>query len=464
MKNKAIFSFLFFYVLVAIFTICYFDGTGDSGDSIFHYQHARYAPQHPHIFFNHWAKPLYVLLFSPWAQFGFIGVKIFNALIVFFTLFFTFKITEKLAIKNAILSPVLLLFSPLFYILTFSGLTEPLFALMLSIGIYAILKDKYTFAAILISFLPFVRSEGLLIAAVFGLFFLLKKRWQVLPWLTAGHIVYSIAGSFVHENLLWVFKKIPYDKLSSLYGNGGLTDFIIKMNYVVGVPIYALFWIGVISIIWKSIKQKLKLELQILVFIGFFVFFIAHSLFWYLGIFNSMGLKRVLISVLPLSAIIALMGFNWITEDLLSYKKTLKLFFQSILILLVLIFPFTPNPAAINWSKDMQLISDQVEAIQVVKAVKDKLGDNNRFIYVHPYLSEVLQIDHFDYKKHIPFRKNYLDEVRSGDIIIWEAWFSVIEFGITQKSLDKNSQLENIYRSSSKTKASGISFAAYRVK
>ncbi len=464
MKNKAIFFFLLFYVLIAIFTITYFHGTGDSGDSVFHYLHAKYAPQHPHIFFNHWAKPLYVLLFCPWAQFGFTGVKIFNAIIGLFTLFFTFKISEKLAISNAILSPILLLFSPLFYILTFSGLTEPLFALMLSIGIYTVLKDKYIFAAVLVSFLPFVRSEGLLIAAVFGFFFLLKKEWKILPLLLVGHLVYSIVGSFVHENLLWVFKKIPYDKLSSTYGSGELFHFLIQMNYVVGVPIYALFWLGVIAIIWKMIRRKVQLELSILIFLGFFVFFIAHSLFWYLGIFNSMGLKRVLVSVLPLAAIIALMGFNWISEDFLAHKKTPRLLFQSILVLFVLIFPFTPNPAAVNWSSDLQLFDDQREAIQVAKIVKDKIGPQNRYVYVHPYLSETLQIDHFNYNQHIPFRKTFLNEVRSGDIIIWENWFSVLEYGVTLQSLDDNQDLENIFRSSAEMEKSGVYFAAYRVR
>ena len=81
MKNNQIFVLLFIYVIIATLTIIFFDGTGDSGDSIHHYQFAKLAPLHPELFFNHWAKPLYVLLASPFAQFTFIGVKIFNSIV-----------------------------------------------------------------------------------------------------------------------------------------------------------------------------------------------------------------------------------------------------------------------------------------------------------------------------------------------------------------------------------------------
>ena len=65
----------------------FFDGTGGSGDSIHHYLYAKYATAHPENFFNHWAKPLYVLLACSFAQFGFVGMKIFNALVALFTIF-----------------------------------------------------------------------------------------------------------------------------------------------------------------------------------------------------------------------------------------------------------------------------------------------------------------------------------------------------------------------------------------
>ena len=452
---------LFIYAIIATLTILFFDGTGDGGDSIQHYLFAKFAPLHPQLFFNHWAKPVYVLLVSPFAQFGFIGVKVFNAIVSLLTIFFTFKIAQKLNLKNAIIGALFLIFSPLNFALTFSGLTEPLFALFISISIYAILKHKYIAACLIVSFLPFIRSEGLIIIGVFGFYLLLKKEWKLIPLLLFGNVVYSIAGFFVYNDFLWVFTKIPYAHLSSTYGSGRLLHFIEQLIYVIGVPIYILFLIGVISIVWKSVKKKTTLELQILVFLGFLSFIIAHSLFWYLGIFNSMGLKRVLIGIMPLISIISLKGFNFITEDVFKNKRIPKLITQGLLIAYIVIFPFTKNPAAINWEKDLKLSKGQQSAIQVADYITQNIGTDHRFIFAHPYLSEVLKIDHFDSNKRMELTQDFMNHLKSGDIIIWENWFCVVEHGVKKEYVDNISELNNLYNLSVKENGGEILYSVY---
>ena len=193
---------LIIYAILAALVIIFFDGNGDSGDSTQHYLFAKFAPQHPAHFFEHWAKPIYVLLACPFAQFGFTGIKIFNALVTLGTLFFTIKTIEKLGIHNSIIGGILLICSPLCFVLTFSGLTEPLFGLLTILSIYLVLEDKLIIACIGASFLPFVRSEGLIILGVFGLFCLYKREWRCIPLLLLGHVVYSIAGFFFYKDFL----------------------------------------------------------------------------------------------------------------------------------------------------------------------------------------------------------------------------------------------------------------------
>ncbi|MDG1901667.1 MAG: hypothetical protein P8I80_05480 [Bacteroidales bacterium] len=464
MKNNQIFVLLFIYVIIATLTIIFFDGTGDSGDSIHHYQFAKLAPLHPELFFNHWAKPLYVLLASPFAQFTFIGVKIFNSIVSLLTIFFTFKIAQKLNINNAIIGAIILIFSPLCFVLTFSGLTEPLFALFISIGLYTILVKKPIISCLLISFLPFIRSEGLIIIGVFGLYFLLKRKWKLIPFLLFGHIVYSIAGFFVFNDLLWVFNKIPYARMSSTYGSGELSHFVTQLMYVIGVPIYILFWSGVLIIIWKSIKNRISIEIQILVFLGFFSFFIAHSLFWYLGIFNSMGLNRVIIGVAPLISIISLIGFNFLTDEIFKNKRIPNLIFQGLLIGYILIFPFTSNPAAINWERDLSLSKDQQSANQIADLISHNRGSNQRFVFAHPYLSEVLKIDHFDDTKRLELTADFMNHIKSGDIVIWENWFAVVEHGVTKEYLDTNTELTCLHNISVWDQGREILYSVYQIK
>src|SRR3989338_1932398 len=239
-KNSALYLALLAYLSIALFVVFYFNGTGDAGDSVLHYLFARYAPEHPELYFNHWAKPLYVLLASPFAQFGFIGIKLFNVFVTLFTIYFTYKISAQAGIRNGIFHSVFFLCAPVCFALTFSGLTEPLFALFLSMGIYGVMRNSWITAAIIISFLPFIRSEGLIICAIFSFYFILKHQWKTLPFLLVGHLAYSLAGYFVYKDLFWVFSKIPYAHLSSTYGHGTLFHFANELNYLVGIPIYFL--------------------------------------------------------------------------------------------------------------------------------------------------------------------------------------------------------------------------------
>lgn len=464
MKNNQIYLLLFIYAIISSLTIIFFNGTGGAGDSVNHYLFAKYAPQHIELFFNHWAKPVFVLLASPFAQFGFAGMKIFNALVILLTLFFTFKSIQKLNIKNAIVGPIILLFSPLCFILTFSGLTEPLFALFISIGLYTLLSNKLILACLFVSFLPFIRSEGLIILGVFVLYLLVKRNWKLIPLLLFGHIVYMISGYFIYDDFFWVFNKIPYAHLSSIYGNGELSHFIYQLFYVVGVPIYILFWLGVISIIWNSIKKRMAIEVQILVFLGFFAFFMAHTLFWYFGIFNSMGLKRVLIGVIPLISIISLIGFNFISEDLFKNRRILKLTTQALFIGFILVFPFTHNPAAINWERDMKLSKDQQSAAQVVQLMLQNENTSQRYYYANPYLSELLNIDHFDKNKRLELNKDFMKKIKVGDLIIWENWFAKVEHGISKEYLENNKELVCIFNLNERDKGREILYSVYQKK
>jgi len=455
---------LCFYVVIAILSIVFFNGTGDPGDSIYHYLFAKHAVIHPELFFDQWAKPVFVLLACPFAQFGFVGIKVFNAIVVGLTIFFTYKVAETLNVKNAILVAIIMIFTPLYYILTFSGLTEPLFALFVAVSIYLAVKQRYIATCLVLSFLPFVRSEGIIIIGVFAFYLIFKKQWKVIPLLLFGSILYSIAGYFTHHDLLWVINKIPYAKLSSQYGSGKPFHFVVQLLYVVGIPVYMLFWVGFISIIINAIKKKGLLEEQILIFLGFLCFFIAHSLFWYLGIFNSMGLKRVLIGVMPMMAIIALQGFNFITEELLNRKGMIKVGIQSLFILYILIFPFTHNPAAINWKRDMMMSTDQKSANESANFEVKHFGLNSRILCAHPYLCMVLNIDCFDHHKRLGFNQTDIEQMKAGDVLIWENWFAVVESGVKKEDLDKNPSLVNLYNSKAEDDGHDILYSVYDKK
>lgn len=437
-----IYSLIGFYLFSAVFTICYFDGTGNSGDSVLHFLYAKYACTPPENFFNHWAKPLYVLLASPFAQLGFTGIKIFNSLITFFTLIYTYKVAVSLGYKNSVIVVLLMLFTPLYYVSTYTGLTEPLFALIQILALFFLLNKKAVLACILISFLPFVRSEGLIIMGVFGLYFLLKKQWKYLPLLLVGHVIYSIAGYFIYQDILWVFNKIPYATMSSIYGEGHLGHFFEQLIYVLGIPVYLLLWLGVLAVLWKLYKNQLSKEEGIIVSLGFVFFFVFHTLFWYLGIFGSMGLNRVFIAVIPLIALLSLAGFNFLTGLSNYLLKKYNWIFISLILAYIVVFPFTSNPAAIDWKNDMMKTEEEKVADSVAEYIQESFPDVKTFVYVHPYFGLALDIDHFDNEKHLNLRMDVVDHLESGDLIIWDDWFAVVDNGVSRQMLDRREDLK----------------------
>lgn len=457
------------YVLLALYAVCatatilFFDGTGDEGDSVHHYLFARYAPVHPALFMDHWAKPLYVLLASPFAQAGFVGVKIFNGLAMMGAMWFTYLTARALDLKNAAASALMIMFAPLCYVLTFSGLTEPLFALFIALGLYCAATERYWAAGLVVSFLPFVRSEGLVILGVFSLYFLLKKKWKLLPMLMLGHVVYSVAGYFAHHDLGWVFKKIPYATLGSVYGSGELSHFVVELFYVVGTPIYVLFCLGLIKVVRDVFQEKTHRDERLLILTGFGAFFVFHSLAWYWGLFNSMGLNRVLVGVMPLIALIALQGWNGVA-GLASKNIRLDLAIRVALLGLVVVFPFTPSPSALHWERDLNLTAGQHVALRSAAFVRDSLGPDHRIVSGHPYVSEAYNVDHFDPTQRINLTPEYLKNASPGDVVVWDYWMGFRENRVTKESLDAQPNLKKVFAHEETINGRPVFYALYLVK
>lgn len=434
---EIVLTFLVFIILLFIgFNT---DTTGDAGDSIVHYLYSHHSFTYPQFFFHHWAKPVFVLLTSPFTQFGFKGIVVFNSLCAVLTALFTFYTTRNLKIKNAYLVFVFIFSAPLYFKLIFSGLTEYLFGLFLILGIYFYTKAKPITALILISFLPLVRSEGLLILGIFGLLLLLKKKIRLIPFLATGQVLYAFAGAFYYHDVLWVFNKIPYANLGSPYGKGELLDFVHRLNYVIEKPIYLLLVIGSAAVLFSLVKSKLKTlidEKVILILGSFVVVFVAHSIFWWLGIFNSMGLPRVLNGIMPVIAILALIGVETISSPIKN--NILKNSLLVIVVLVVCYFPFTQRPEGVVFNSELFAINENKlideEVLPFLK--KEFSTDLKKPVYFsHPYISLALAIDYFNPNTHREMQHVFTDNILPETIIIWDEWYSITEGGVSLEQL-----------------------------
>ncbi len=345
--------------------------------------------------------------------------------------------------------------------MSISGLTELLFALFISLSLLLTLKKQTILSACLISFLPFIRSEGLIIIGVVSLYYVFIKELKYILYLSLGTIIYSIAGYFFYNDIFWVFTKIPYANMTKLYGSGTILHFFEQLNYVIGIPIYILFGIGLLYLFFKFLKKQLSFEILFLVIGSFLAFFVAHSVFWYLGIFNSFGMKRVLIAVIPLIIIIAMYGIQFIMDTILH--KKIKKGIVTIILIYIVIFPFTSNPAAYNKTKDFELENSQQNAYHIYNFLERKNLIQYNCYFDFCYFFILYNNKSFEDKQHTWLYKERLQQLSKNDIIIWDNWYAQHQYGISLDTLIKMEQqlrLKKIFEVNSSQKDKFIIYQA----
>ncbi len=457
-KSAGFFYYSLAVIALILLIVCfYFDGTGGGGDSVYHFQYARFAGQHPENFFNHWAKPMYTIFASPFAQFGFIGIKVFNVLMSLISVYFTFKILEYFKTTNAHFIGIILFSITLFVNVTISGLTEPFSAALLMVSLYFLVKNKTILGLFIISFLPFIRSEGLIILGVIFVYLIISKKLKWSPWLISGHVVMSVIGSFYYHDLLWVFNKIPYAHVSSVYGIGTWSHFIIQLYFQIGLIEYVLFIIGSIAMLIGLIKLKSKMpflnEKLWLIYGCFFAFFMAHTSFWALGIFNSMGLSRVFVSVMPLLAIIVLDGLNTIENLIITKNVQIAAYIKYILIVMLAIFPFLSTPTSYRLPDDFELEPSQLLIKNSVVPYLNAHKPNKTIIMADISIPLFKNLDPFDKSKvKMLYDIKDFNAIDTNALIVWDSWLSVMEFGLNLEKLNQcnNLKMDTIFSITSK--------------
>lgn len=468
LTSNRIFYVTFTFLIVAFVSIAIFlEGTNGGGDSTLHYLFSRYALQHPENLVNHWAKPFFTFVSLPFAQIGFTGIKLFNCICSLATIWFAYKVCTRLNYIGAEWIGLILASLTLFVRVTFSGLTEPLSALMLMSAIYGSLYQRTALAIIIISFMPFVRSEGLVIIGVFAIYLVAAKKIRYLPLLAIGHLLLSIAGSFYYHDFFWVFTKIPYAHLSSGYGKGNWTHYLTQLFFNMGTIPFSLLLFGSIGMVYRLVLSKENntylAEKLWLIYGCFVAFFVAHASFWALGIFNSMGLVRVFVNVLPLAGIIVLSGLQDIKTITKRYHAALANTLYGILLLLIFAFPFFKGPSSYHIPGDFELDPSQKLIKNSIVPYLDVKYPNHCYILANTDIALFANRDPFD-KASIKlfYDMPNLENASENDLIIHDNWFAPLEFHVHKDSLDNKPllQLDTVFKTVN-DKGDDIIFALY---
>ncbi len=428
------------FILLAIFST----GTHGGADDYVHYSIARYAFKYPALFLDHWGKPIFTLLSSPFAQFGFTGMKIFNIIVGSFTAYLLYLLLKIRNYKLAIIAPVFLFFAPIYTVLLLSGMTEIFFSFLLVLAIYLFFREKYIFAAIVVSFLPIARTEAFILIPFFIIAFSWRKKWTSLPFLLTAFCLYGLVGwIFVYHDFFWLIHQNPYKYKVPLYGSGELLHFVKNLKNITGLPLLILsipgFAIAFYNLFKKGIKlQNPESEEILLIMIPLATYFAAHSYIWWKGIGASIGLIRVMTCIIPLWMFYSVKGLEFISGYLNKYKFA-KYLLAAAALYFVVITPFKVYVIPVK-----RLASHEVTKKAADWILSNKLTRYTVFYY-EPYVTTALEIDPYNQKaSHALVFDNQVPSKGLPDsaVLVWDAQFGPNEGGLPLDNIMKDPQMQ----------------------
>ncbi len=446
---------LLFFVLGAVALLS--DGIFDTGDGILHYQIARWSWKHPELLLHHWGKPVFTLLASPFGQFGYKGVVLFNLLCHLGAAWLTWRVAERMSLRHASLAPLLVLFAPISWGVWQSGLTEPLFAVTLMGGIYFVVAGRYRTGALLISLLPFIRTEGFLLLPLFAAYFLMRREFISAFLLTTGSLIYSLAGLIVvHHDFLWIINNNPYTG-DSRYGSGPLLYFVKQYEQLFGTAVSTMIPIGLLSFIMKRKgDQPVSLTMVLLISGSFIVYFIAHSVFWWQGAAGSYGLIRVMAAIVPCAVLIALYGLQQLTRLYSEYRAALVL--TAVSMTGFTIFNAWDQHGIIRTRDEKQnIIFTTAEQIEQLRTTDCKI------YYGYPLITHALNGDPFNYEQFMEmWALESREDFKSGDLVVWDSHFGPVQYNISEERLHAIPRMKEVYRSEKGTDGNNHYFVICR--
>lgn len=295
-------------------------------DNYAHFNISRWAFRYPYLFLDHWGKPFFTLITALSAQMGMTAVRIFNIAAGLLTAWVVYRIAAFLKWPEAWFAAVPAVFTPVYFAMMSSGMTEVLFSLLLVSSILLFLKEKYITSAFIVSFLFLVRSEGLALSILFLAGLLIKRSYASIPFLFSGFVLFSLIGWVYHFNdFWWLINERPYATGgASVYGSGDWYHYVVKMPHYYGYIILLLLLAGTLAMLIHWYRQGMKVNhssfLLILLVLGsFWGYFFIHSFLWWKGE-TSAGLFRVMAGISPLIGIMALCLVYVVRQRLKSYK------------------------------------------------------------------------------------------------------------------------------------------------
>jgi len=436
-------------------------------DDLDHYFMAAASLKNPAFLVDYWGRAGFTALYALPAQFGWTATRLFTLLLVLVTGFITARTATKLGARYPAVWAALAIWQPLVLLLSFSVLTEPFAALLITIILNRQANDRPFEAALAAGLLPTVRLELGIITILVGAWILLRhrSRWPLIPLMTVPFALWAIIGGAVHGNPWWLFNEIRAAERPLM--TAGPVHYLRNLIVVTGPVVFLGLGLGAWNLATRGVIRPLFAGL-----IWIVVFSLLTLLTWdKLKFGASIGFLRHLIVLSPAAALLAGAGFEralgesnrrdrWIvtgitigTTALVALVLSHRLQYDFIVIpgndwhrlmtlapaaALLLVIPWLPNGrskalsalpiiAAIGClaiTRPIDLNREQRVVWQSVEFMKTK-GLLDRPLFVsHTWFYLFAGLDRWDRGRAQYTQKAAIAKAAPGSIVVWENHYS----------------------------------------
>lgn len=461
--KKVILLCLGLFILFGLFGFLS-EGTHND-DDITRYLNSRAALHDGNQFLSRWNRPGFILLYFLPAQLGYWAVELLTALLSALTCYFVYRTAKVLGEDKAPLAAFFTAFQPFFFALSFSALTEPLGAFLLSASLYLLSSRRYFSSALVAAALPLARLELSIIVVLWAVRYVGARSWKSIIVLPLGVFAWNVAGFIATGDALYLLHEV-FTGAERIYDSVVFFHYPRGYIYIVGPIIFALSIIGLVN----SIRRRQL----VIIWAGLLVMFAAYT---YLSIGSSAGqaagFLRYIVSISPLIALLALRGFHqWCKEKpsltvvvillastaicwlFLSFKihalkpgqepEYVKVAMLGIMTLAALVLRFFPKllpwrragkvlPAftvllCISYNFSIGQVIRLSPERQTIKKVADWYLENGLEDRVtlcnHDWFYYFTKLNHLDRDRHPLLTKENLKKAPPGAIAIWEGHYA----------------------------------------
>lgn len=466
-------------------------------DDVTHYLYARYAWTWPQFLLDTWGRPGFTALYFIPAGIGWTACRLLSAILAAWSAWLAYRIAQRMKLKHAWAVIILAYCQPLFFQLSLTTLTETALAFYLTSAVYLAQRGRWSWSAATLSLGFVTRHEAIVFLPVFVVFAWRARAglWRLWPIVWAPLVVNASAPALnMGSPILLLTQPHP----SQRYGAGGWLTFLARSLEAWGPAISAL----AISGWWATFKTRRGALTAVCIA----VYFGAQTFVRALGLYDSGGYARFLVSISPLVAISALIGWQrlWTRDerirtsatmwtagamivlwtamesqialalqhtdleseipDIASAKLAMRIA-TAVLVILALVSRFFNRDAVARLTRPLMPAALTMLAVAAVfklcgplrpppeaAAVNEALAWLNTHGYEdREIVSAMVWFDYATGRPRSPWRsgslRERLEQAPIGAIFAWESQFAEKDYGLTPAELTAGGSFKELYRS-----------------